>query len=39
MEIGLWNNGVVNIGKVIEQKVCVEQIFIYIDVNIIKEDI
>lgn len=33
-----WNNGAVNTGKVIEQRVCVEQISTYIDVNIIKED-
>lgn len=38
METGSWNNGAVNTGKVIEQKVCVEQISTYIDVNIIKED-
>lgn len=38
METGSWNNGAVNTGKVVEQKVCVEQISTYIDVNIIKED-
>lgn len=38
METGSWNNGAVNTGKVIEQRVCVEQISTYIDVNIIKED-
>lgn len=38
METGSWNNGAVNTGNVIEQRVCVEQISTYIDVNIIKED-
>lgn len=38
METESWSDGAVNTGRLVEQKVCVEQISTYIDVNITKED-